>query len=349
MSHCCFSSIENNEIINCKMKHKYGNYCYKHRHNYLLNDEGYIDESKFTGVRGDYLKEDLFKYTRIKMKKRKYNPSSISKNELFQEVHDHIQTMKSINDSTDIDKVIYIQSLIRGKLTRKKLNTIQCNNDEDFYTYDLIKDIPVKYFYSYVDDSGFRWGFDIRSLEKLLSMGYPNPYTTEELPESIISYIKERLIQLKKDPSYENLTDTIERDRKETIKQRIVDICSLIEQSGHTCQIEWFSSLRINKLKELYRQLEDIWNYRAQLSEEMKCKICPPNANIFKTPMVEVLNYNCKEELQELILHEINKFNHAENISDRNLGFMYFLIALSRVSKECYDSHIQWIVYVDPQ
>ena len=39
------------------------------------------------------------------------------------------------------------------------------------------------------------------------------------------------------------------------------------------------------------------------------------------------------------------KFNNAVNIDDKKLGYMYFLIGLGSVSKECYDSH-PWLMYV---
>ena len=158
--------------------------------------------------------------------------------------------------------------------------------------------------------------------------------------------LKQIIQNLKSDPDYEDLTDTIERDRKETIKQKIVDLFSFIEQSGYTCHIEWFTSLSIRRLKELYKQLEDIWNYRSQLSHEMKCNICPPNADIFKTPMIEVMNYNNREDLQELILHEVMKFTQASTDSDRKLGFMYFLIAFGMVSQPCYLAHIEWLEFM---
>ena len=177
-------------------------------------------------------------------------------------------------------------------------------------------------------------------------MGYPNPYTTEQIPDNIISDIKGKIKEIKKNSNYENITDIIQRDRKETIKQKIVDLFSFIEQSGYTCHIEWFTSLSIRRLKELYKQLEDIWNYRSQLSEQMKRNICPPNADIFKTPMYEVMNYNVKEDLQELILHEVMKFTNANTDSDRKLGFMYFLIAFGYVSQPCYIAHIDWLGFM---
>ena len=44
------------------------------------------------------------------------------------------------------------------------------------------------------------------------------------------------------------------------------------------------------ELKHLYKELEDIWNYRSQLSQQMKRNICPPNADIFNTPIDYILS-----------------------------------------------------------
>ena len=340
MEKCIFVSSEQNK---CNHNSKYGHFCYKHRRNHLIDPtDNLISEEKFTGLSKDYIKNDLIKYYRKEMK----NKSVIgSKDKLFNEIKEYINSLEKYY-KIDNKNIILIQSVIRGNNERKKILNYKCNNTEDFYTYDSLKEIPKEYFYSYIDGSNIRWGFDIRSLEKLIQMGYPNPYTTEQISDNIISEIKEKIKELKKNSNYENITDIIQRDRKETIKQKIVDLFSFIEQSGYTCLIEWFTSLSIRRLKELYKQLEDIWNYRSQLSEQMKRNICPPNADIFKTPMYEVMNYNVKEDLQELILHEVMKFTNANTDSDRKLGFMYFLIAFGYVSQPCYIAHIDWLGFM---
>tara|TARA_Y100001970_G_C14178535_1_gene828477 strand:- start:665 stop:1693 length:1029 start_codon:yes stop_codon:yes gene_type:complete len=325
----------------CLRKIKYGNYCYKHRHNYLIVD-GYISRERFTGFSKDYLKKDLLKYYREKMGKNSIIPS---KKELFNEIKGYISSLNSYYEEDKLKDIILIQSLVRGTNIRNNLYN-KCNNDEDFYTYDLLKDIPQKYFYSYRDSCNIKWGFDIRSLDKLFQMGFPNPYTTEMIPPNIIDDVKNKMNKLKNELGYEDLTDTIVRDRKDAIKQKIVDLFSFIEQSGYTCQIEWFTALSLRRLKELYKQLEDIWNYRSQINDEMKRNICPPNADIFKTPMIEVMNYTIKEDLQELILHEVMKFTQANTDSDRKLGFMYFLIAFGMVSQPCYLAHIEWLEFM---
>ncbi len=342
MSNTC-KFIDFNDSQNpCKHKCKYGEYCYKHRREYLIVNDT-ICRDRFTGLSKDYLKKDLIDYMKHKMR---IKPILSDKQLLFNEVIKHINAINEYHCIDNDKNIVKIQSLVRGRNIRKKLNELKCNNDEDFYTYEELKDIPKKYFYSYVDDKKFRWGFDIRSLDKLLTMNYPNPYTTEPIPQIIVVEVKDKINLLKNESGYEDLTDSIVRERKDAIKQKIVDLFSYIEQSGYTCQIDWFTSLTVRRLKELYRQLEDIWNYRSQLSQQMKCNICPPNAEIFNTPMIEVMNYSCKEDLQELILHETMKFTNAISDSDRKLGFMYFLIAFGMVSPQCYHAHIDWLSFM---
>ena len=341
MSKCCYN-LENGNP--CNGKSKYGNYCYKHRKNYLIINNK-ISVERFTGLSKDYLKRDLVNYYRYTIGKG-LNNLIPSKDKLFNEIKEYINNLNDYYKDNKLKDIILIQSLVRGNKVRNNLENMRCNNDEDFYTYDLLKDIHQKYFYSFIDDSNIRWGFDIRSLDKLFQMNYPNPYTTEIISDNIVSDVKKKLNQLKKELGYEDLTDTIERNRKDTIKQKIVDLFCFIEQSGYTCQIEWFTSLSLRRLKELYKQLEDIWNYRSQLSEDMKRNICPPNADIFKTPLIDVMNYNIKEDIQELILHEVMKFTQANTDSDRKLGFMYFLIAFGMVSQPCYLAHIEWLEFM---
>ena len=84
---------------------------------------------------------------------------------------------------------------------------------------------------------------------------------------------------------------------------------------------------------------------KSQLSNEMKRNICPPDGQIFQTPIVEVMQYTVKEDLQELILHEVKKFTKAVSDSDRKLGYMYFLIGLGTVSQDCKEAH-EWLLNI---
>ena len=169
---CKFVDNSDNSIQGCKFKCNYGDYCYKHRREFLIvNDE--ILRDRFTGLSKDYLKNDLVKYLKNKMRRKSIIHG---KEELFQEISKHIITINGYHEIDHTNEITKIQSLFRGKMIRDKNKGLKCNNDEDFYTYDELKTVPKQYFYSYVDNSNIRWGFDIRSLDKLIIMGFGNPY-----------------------------------------------------------------------------------------------------------------------------------------------------------------------------
>jgi hypothetical protein len=332
MSKCIFT--ENNNQCKLIKKENYGMYCYKHRRYHLVDDNNII-KSRFTNMEKDYLKKDLINYCK---KNKIIISDNLKKKDIFHKVKVNIS-----NDTLyDNKKIIYLQKLIKefNKKNRKK-----CNNNEDFNTFENIIDIESKYYFAYNDNRNIKWGFDIRSLKKLLDLGLNNPYTMEEFTEDTINNINKRITDLKNNNNYCNFDDLILKDKKSEIKQKCVDLFSLIDQCGHSCNIEWFLSLNIRRLKELYKQLEDIWNYRCQLSEEVKRRICPPDANIFKTPITEVMNYQNKEDLQELILHDVLKFKNGSD-SDQKLGIIYFLLGLSYVSNDCYNIHNEWIGFI---
>jgi hypothetical protein len=345
MNHCCHVSDQSDNFRKCYDKTKFGDYCHKHRSTFLLDENQLIIQTRFTGKSKDYYVKDIRRYCKEKILLDAKGLSG-KKNDIFQVVVDAITTMNYYE--THVKSLIVVQSLFRGNRVRTLLRERQtCNNTEDFFTFDPIPEIQELYFYSYQDLQGLRWGFDIRSFHKLLSLNYPNPYTTEVIPESVITAVRARLSLIKKSAPYEDIVDIIVRDRKATIKQMTVDLFSKIEQSGYTCHIEWFTDLSVRRLKILYKDLEDIWNYRAQLTNHMKKILCPPDGRIFTANMSQVMNYQVKEDLQELILSEIQKFTGCQVEANRKLGYMYFIIGFGRVSNECYVAHQDWLNFVE--
>jgi len=321
----------------CEKKTAYGCYCKKHKRVHLVDQENNIILQRFTYIEKDYLKDDLCNYYRKNIAPEK-KIGTLKKKEIYEKVCDSIKVQNYYTEN--VSNIIRIQSLFRKKKITP-IKELQCNNKEDFYSYDLLITIPRKYYYSYLDQSDFRWGFDIRSLHKLIEMNYPNPYTIEEISSSIKEDIKAKFEILKGDVSYEDNIEIIERDRKEMIKQKTVDLFSLIEQHGYSCNIDWFLNLSFRRLKELYKQLEDLWNYRLGITDEYKRIICPPNGCLFTTPVIEVINYNHKEDIQELIIHDVSKINQCEIDSDRRMGYFYFIIGLGQVSSNCWNAHRQ--------
>ncbi len=337
--------------LKCNSKNKYGEYCYKHRKYFLCNKDDIIIHKYFTNKESDYLKKDII--TTLK----KYNISITTKykHELFIILSNMFLNLTEYQK--DINKIIYIQNEYRNRKQRKTNilrgegynNKKKCNNETDFFTYETYDEINNKYFFSYKDDKDLIWFFDIRSFNKLVELNQPNPYTMKKIPDKIIEKSK-RLTELLKLDKEDELVDktALKLTRKEIIKQKCIDFFSEISQCGWDCQPEWFLNLNTFLLKKLYRNLEDLWNYRLQLTNEMKLRICPPNGVIFNIPINQVNNINSSTTLKEIIINESIKFNNATNIEDRKLGYIYFLIGLGIVSRECYESHISLMASLSP-
>ena len=222
------------------------------------------------------------------------------------------------------------------------MNHNLCNNDMDFFSYETYKEIDPTYFFSYKDLHDFIWFFDIRSFVKLLEMKQTNPYTREEIPGEVIQRAKQLTDILQLDSIIDPVMTFKSRDQR--IKQKTIDVFSNIEQFGYECNFVWFLQLRRRELRSLYRNLEDIWNYRLQLTNEIKSRIAPPNGLVFTTSIQETITME-KQDLQELLLQEIVKFDRARVDADKKLGFMYFIIGLGSVSMDCHNAH-PWLLYV---
>ena len=338
MNKCQHITKKESKIINCKFNPKYGYYCYKHRKNHLLDENNNIIQDYFTFKKKDYNREELINFCKNNNlnKLNELNELNVYKNKnlFFNKVSNFIFYNNKYKD--DLELIFKIQ-----KNFRRSSNKIheKCNNSEDFYTFDNLKDISDKYFYYYKDNNNLLWGFDIRSLVKLISLNQNNPYTTEKIPNNVIEDVNKKYNKRK---SYEDLYELESSNRQNTVKQKSVDLFSDIELNGYSCQVDWFLNLNNRKLKELYRQLEDIWNYRLRYNGELKIKLIPPDGKLFTTPILDLLNFTNKEELQELILNDIYKFKNIQDLGDRKLGYMYFLLGLSTVSIECSTSH-EWI------
>ena len=343
MNNCIYIS----EMNKCYSFCKYGPYCSKHKSNYLLDGNRFLISTRFTYKSGDYLKQDLIRfYSRYCDGINTYKKNE-KKDYYFKKVCDIITNYNIIND-TYLSEIIKIQSLIRRYLTIELFRDKHkiCSNNEDFYTFEELNQIEPNYFYSFKDKNNLYWGFDIRSLKKLFEMkSTQNPYTTDEITEDIIEEIKDRINTLKEKKIYKDIINTDFKDRKSSIKQKTVDLISDIELSGYTIHIDWFLKLNGRRLKELYRQLEDLWNYRLSGFRETKISLVPPDGLLFTTPVNDVMDYNSVEDLQELILTNINKFKNIENPADKRLGYMYFILCLSYVSYPCLVTHSDWITY----
>jgi hypothetical protein len=336
----------------CSHKKKYGFYCYKHRANYLCDEKGILIESRFTGEMKDYTIQMLKDYCKIHNISLKEKPAigKVNKSYLFNTLKHRIQRNKIYIDNLPL--ILKIQKTAKMYL-RNKIRMLRgpgfvdkqlCRNSEDFYYMTTLEDIDDDYFFSYKDESNNVWFFDVRSIHKLIHMNQDNPYTREPIHDSVKENVHALIKYLLKNNKNVEIEETIQRTKKQQIKQKCVDIFGDIQQMGWDCHIDWFLSLSLVNLKKLYRGLEDIWNYRSQITPYMKAQIAPPNGQIFSVPIHDIYQYTVREDIQNIILNDVQRFMSAQE-SDKKTGYMYFIIGLSEISLSCKLAH-PWTHYV---
>ena len=250
-----------------------------------------------------------------------------------------------------------IQKHMKGYLMRMYLrlkgpgfmNRKVCTNDTDFYSLDGLNEIPHYQFFSYEDDSNFIYGFDILSIFNMYvnnnRKDITNPYNREEVPHEVMENLKKliRLTHILKFP----LEITIQKTNlngQQQMNQDALEIFQHINSLGNYSDSDWLLSLNINRLKIFVRELYDIWTYRAQLSNEQKREIVAPHGNPFSgVNRLTIYHSGNREYLLHKIIGIIKKMvTRGTNDSNKNLGAMYVLSALTLVNQNAANS-LPWL------
>lgn len=88
------------------------------------------------------------------------------------------------------------------------------------------------------------------------------------------------------------------------------------------------------------KELIDIWNYRAQITNETKRNICPPYGNPFRNLSIQYVNtepniLNVKKNILDVLE---NLVNSGINNDSKALGAIYVLGALTLVNADAATS-----------
>ena len=129
--------------------------------------------------------------------------------------------------------------------------------------------------------------------------------------------------------------------RRTTIQERIENLFMEIDLLGNYTQSSWFSQLTYNQYVRFYRYLQDIWNFRSNMSFETKMNLCPfynpfdgifpPGAEISQ----EVIKIGCLIVFENFVYCGINE-------DFRRIGTFHALSALTLVSEQARQS-IPWL------
>ena len=250
-----------------------------------------------------------------------------------------------------------LQSLWRGYLRRKCnmlrgsafMDRSRCNNDEDFLTGDTMREVNVDQFVSYSALDGFVYGFDIVSLYNLKISSDTdevlNPYTREPIPMSVFSDLR-ILIRIMKSVYNTSIDVTFEMPavpdpRSMTIDDRVTELFDSISTHGYYPSIDWFMDLDRAGLIQLFREISDIFLYRASIPHDVQRRICPMNPFRSISTVVSIMqSYDDIDVARDILLFVSRSVViSGVEISDRALGAIIFLQALTLVSSGARDSY----------
>ena len=256
--------------------------------------------------------------------------------------------------------VIKIQKYFRGRLQRiyntcrgpAFLNRALCTNQTDFFTMDDIETLPNDQFFSYRDVDGFVYGFDIISLYNLIKKSKTrneakNPYNRMDISSDIILRMRSliRLSKILKVPMEINIQDiSAEISNEKSTELRILDLFQNIDALGNYSCTQWFTSLNRPMLIRFTRELLEIWNYRAQISNETKRAICPPNGDPFRNLQLQSWYHDSSLDSVRSKLVEIMEklVNTGIDHDSKALGAYYVLGALTIVNDNAASS-LPWL------
>jgi len=258
-----------------------------------------------------------------------------------------------------------IQKLCRNYLSKKYmkshgpayLNRKLCVNAIDFLTMDDLKDVMPTQFFSYKDKDNFIYGFDIVSFHNLIKKSgnniILNPFTKSQISSRVIHKFRQMIflsnllnipINLKIDDP--DLSLVIKSSSSEALA-----LFQYIDQLGNYTNVEWFMNLSKDRLLDFIMELFEIWNFRAELSNSMKIKICNPSGNPFYNENMmhnqTIIQYLTTmpniEHVRLGVLEILSKFvKNGLNDEYKKIGAYFVLGALTLVSNDAGNS-LPWL------
>lgn len=246
---------------------------------------------------------------------------------------------------------VKIQSLYKGYLTRRlfKLkgnglkNRKKCVNEWDCLSLQPLNEIKFDQFFSFYED-GFIYGFDLCSIYNLVKFNLSNqkkpenPFTRkafksktiENMMKSIlIGSILKRKMNICRDKESDKLLPL-----KQKVKMKAIDVFQKIDNHGFITDVSWFMNLSRIRLARFIKELKEVWNYRLNIPNDVKRKICPPNGKPFvDIDWVTFSDTNSTKDLmRKKVLMVLDKMLSGVDDDSRHLGSHYILGCLTLVN-----------------
>ncbi len=221
-------------------------------------------------------------------------------------------------------------------------NLTESNNPYDFFSSDPVEEIPLRFFSSFVDESGKGYIMDTRSVSSLMdhakgsNTAPQNPFNRSDFPALYL-----RRLRLHGTTTvWEGLQPTSEAQR---FRMDVTDMFRLIEDLGYYTNPSWITDLDRTGLQRFYIEMADIWNHRAMLTPEDRDRIVPPPAQTFRFPVRTALIMK-EKALRPLLVDTCKALvSSATARSDKQLGVIYVLGALSVIHRDVGTAY-PWIL-----
>jgi len=213
-------------------------------------------------------------------------------------------------------------------------------NDTDFFSTDPIQDISGNMFFSYMDEHKHVYSFDIRSIQSLYlrasaSNPVTNPFTRNPIPAWVESK-KNALVSLLRKRNLPTEWIPLQPPTPEQQwRMKVVDIFHKIDELNYYSSPDWFIQLNHYGQIKLYRELYDIWVFRAGLSIQQKNTIVPLHAQKLFRHTPWSISELPMESLQRVNMNVIRMMiQSAADRNDRILGAMYVVTAFTLVNRQ---------------
>jgi hypothetical protein len=253
------------------------------------------------------------------------------------------------------DNAVVIQRAWRCYLLRQynklrgpgRFNRQICVNQTDFFTMDEIKDIPYVQFFSFQDEDNMIYGFDILSIYTLFHKGF-DPKTTNPYNRNVLGkHIKKNVLKLiwfsRLFKEEINISMNEENHEVQPISERAQTLFHDMDILGNYTNADWFLSLTHPALVRFIIELNDIWSYRANLSEAVKREISPNNRDLFRSIYMIDLRAVSVPIVQDVALTIMEMLVRGGiNPDSRCLGANFVLCALTLVNPEAANA-LPWL------
>jgi len=132
----------------------------------------------------------------------------------------------------------------------------------------------------------------------------------------------------------------MEQIAQDTQKLKTTKLFEHINSLGNAAEENWFLNLSNNEIYTFLHKLKDIWDYRAQITKQMKCSIYPPNGKPFHDLEFRI---NKTYKMKQYALKIIRRLVTSSLLNDdKNLASLYVLGSLTLVSSHA-EKGLPWL------